>query len=280
MLKTRLGISDTADDAQLRRLLEAASRAADRHCDRHFYAKTETKYLDGKSYTEPIVDRYTQQLVSYAVSLRVSDLLSVSTLKLDSDRDAAYENTLVATDYVLYPYEGFPKTRIELDQRQGDYSYWPRGQRIIQIAGLWGYGDGRSATPYEDSGATLTVANGTATTVAASDGSLLAAGQTVLCESEQMYIRSISGNSLTVVRAVNGTTGAAHSGKAASVYQYPEQVAEAVVLMASRLWKRKDTSYATVIASPEFGGLEVYRGVDPDVALLLQPLVKMQVAAV
>jgi len=283
-LKARLGIAatDTDDDAQLRLLLEAASRAIDRHCDRQFYAKTETKYFDGEAYTQPIVDRYTQQVVSYAVSLKVPDLLSIATsgLKLDSDRDATYENTLLTTDYVLYPYEGFPKTRIELDRRQGDYTYWPRGQRIIEIAGLWGYGNGQSATPYAASGATLTVADATATSIAASDGTLLAAGQTVLCESEQIYIKSISGNTLTTVRAVNGTTGAAHSAKAASIYQYPAQITEAVILTASRLWRRKDSSYATVIASPEMGAMEIYRGMDPDVKLFLQAFAKVWLAAV
>lgn len=284
LLKKRLSISDTVDDASLLTLLEAASRAIDEHCGRRFYAKTETKYLDGEAYTQPIIDRYTEQLVSYAVGLKVPDLLSVNTLKLDSDRDAVYEDALALTDYVLYPYEDYPKTRIDLDQRQGDYTYWPRGQKAIEIAGLWGHGDGKSATPYKVSGATITVADGTTTTISVSDASLLAAGQTILVEAEQIYIRQLTeagaADSALVWRGVNGTTGAAHTAKAASIYQYPAQVIEAVVLTASRLWRRKDSSYATVIASPEIGAMEIYRGIDPDVQELLRPFTKMWMMAI
>jgi len=277
-LKTRLGIADKTNDAQLRLLLEAASRAVDKHCKRHFYVKTETKYFDGGAYTQPAIDRYTGQVVEYASRLVVPDLLSISAsgLKFDSDQDAVYEYTLAVTDYILYPYVDFPKTRIDLDLRQGDYYYYPVGQKPIEIAGVWGYGDGQSAAPYEDSGATLTVADATSASVTASLGAAFAAGQTVLCESEQMYIKSISANTLITVRAVNGTTGAAHSAKAAYIYRYPEEVGEAVKLTASRLWVRKDSSYATVIASAEIGELEIYRGLDPDVKRFLQPYIRMR----
>lgn len=283
LLKARLkrgGFDEAIDNAVLKALLEAASRAIDRYCKRHFYVKTETKYFDGGAYTQPTIDRYTGQVVEYASRLVVPDLLSITTLKFDSDQDAVYEYTLAATDYILYPYVDFPKTRVDLDLRQGDYYYYPVGQKPIEIAGVWGYGNGQGTTPYEDSGATITVANGTATTVSISDQSLLAVGQTVLVESEQIYIRQLiddpAGDTGLVWRGINGTTGAAHSAKAAYIYRYPEEVTEAVILTASRLWVRKDSSYATVIASAEIGELEIYRGLDPDVKRFLQPYIRMR----
>ncbi len=255
--KARLEITGTADDAQLRLLIQAASRAVDNYCGRHFFAETATRYFDGAK--EP---------------LSIDDLLSVTTFKLDEDENGVYEATVAASDYYLWPYNGpklFPKELVYIAPG-GVYGAFANGVRKgVEIAGLWGYGTGLTATPYADSGATSAEElDASEVGVDVSSGSAFEVGQTILIESEQMYITGIATNTLTVRRAVNGTTAATHAtGKAIYIFEYPEEVREAVFLVAGRLWRRKDTAFATVIASPELGGFEIYRGLDPDVKLLL-----------
>ena len=196
-LKTFLNITDTANDDILRLLLDTASRMVDNHCNRHFYMVTDTKYFSAEAEVRYDLSRLLAQKVEVKTRLWVPDLVSVITIKWDDDGDAVYEVALVPTDYILWPWQGYPKAAIDLDLRQGGYSSWPQGQKAIEVAGVWGYD--------------------------------------------------------TAI---------------------PDPVAQATMLTAARLWKRKDTSFATVIASPEMGGFEVYRGLDPDVKLMLAPYVK------
>ena len=54
-------------------------------------------------------------------------------------------------------------------------------------------------------------ADASETTVAVDNGALVKAGEVITVNSEWMYVASISGNNLTVVRAYNGSTLAAHN---------------------------------------------------------------------
>jgi hypothetical protein len=84
-----------------------------------------------------------------------------------------------------------------------------------------------------------------------------------------MYVQSYSTNTLTVVRGVNGTTAAAHTtGAALAIYQYPSPIAEATLIQAARLWKRRDTP----VSRPDPSGGQRGRGsaaLDLDVMALL-----------
>ena len=86
----------------------------------------------------------------------------------------------------------------------------------------------------EDSGADINEGaqySATDTTLTVTDGSKFAVGQTVLIESEQLYVTAISTNDLTVVRGINGTTASTHAdGTDISIYRYPETVAEACLI--------------------------------------------------
>ena len=69
-----------------------------------------------------------------------------------------------------------------------------------------------------------------------SDRADVEAGHTVLIDSEQLFVRSYAGNTLTVDRGVNGTAASAHgAGSAIDVYEYPGPVAEATIILAARL---------------------------------------------
>lgn len=257
-LKTDLGISDTTDDTLLLRKLEAASRAIESSrygCARHFYVKTATRTFTAGASSHLLLP------VGY-------DLLSITTLKTDEDDDWDYDNTWATTDYHLYPFNEFPKWKIFV-KSGGDYSF-PRQEEGVQLVGLWGYGDGYSATPYEADTTTAEELDASETAVDVTSGTNINAGNTILVESEQMYVQSKSSNTLTVVRGVNGTTAATHAtAKTLSIYRYPDQIREATLRLASRLAKLRDAPFGLVGAA-DMGTAMIMRS-DPDIMALIEP---------
>jgi len=249
-----LNITGTVDDTYLRKLLEHSSRMIDREMHRFFYVRAETRYYDGAGSKLFLPD----------------DLLSITTLKTD-DGSGTYENTFstatAPVDYFLYPLNDYPKIRIEINPN-GDYGSFASGiQKGVEIVGKFGYGSGWDANSYYDS--TTTTAeelDATETGVDVTSAAVLAIGQTILFESEQSYITGIVSNTLTVRRGVNGTTAATHAtGKTIYIYEYPQPIAQACLVMAMRAWKRKDSAYQDVVGSAEIGQLIISKGLDPDV---------------
>ncbi|MBM3956572.1 MAG: hypothetical protein FJ313_00795 [Gemmatimonadetes bacterium] len=268
-LKQLAAISGSDGDPALWMALEAASRAVDRFCNRHFYVLSCTRTFD----------------VEDAAGFGVPDLVSVTALREDADRDRVFEVTRSAADYLLYPLNadptapwGRPYGRVVADPA-GPRPEFTVGRRAVEIAGEWGY---RRHTA--DTGADLNEGGALpaeATTVTITDGTLVAAGQTLLLGGEQVFVREVSGNNLTVTRGVNGTTAAEHAdGLDVLVYRYPEAVARAVLLMAGRFWKRKDSPYGPTAGAQGFGPIEVVPGTDPDAWALLSSFRRLPVGAV
>jgi hypothetical protein len=229
-VKGALGVTTTTDDVVMRKLCEAASRAIDNYCNRHFYTTKETKYFNGGR------------------TLWLPDLLSIdaSSLKTDEDGDGTYENTLATTDYQLYgvgledTLNTYPKTRLELGN-DSDYGGFGTGiKKSVQIAGIWGYGDGISATPYvaDTTLAEDLVAGEAAVDVASVTN--LSPGALILIGSEQYYIYSIATLTLTTEPGVNGTTEAVHNnGAQIYVYQYPSDIRQACIDLCSALYQNR-----------------------------------------
>ena len=242
----------TSHNTELLALLLASSRMIDRYTNRFFYVDATTRYYNGRGRT-----------------VFIDDLLSVTTLKTDEDGDGTFENTLTSTDYFLYPLNELPYTTVEINPN-GDFGSLGSGiQKGLEIAGNFGYGDGVSTSPYVDSTSLLNeVGNITAsvTSFTVDDGTDFSVGQTILLDSEQMYITSIATHVLTITRGVNGTTAATHDNDTIIyIYVYPAPIEEACLIQAMRWWSRKDTSFADVISVPELGGFGVTKGLDPDV---------------
>ena len=75
----------------------------------------------------------------------------------------------------------------------------------------------------------------------AADGSLLAVGQTVRINAEDFYIIGIAANRVTVVRGVNGSTASAHAAAdSVSVVEYPPDVIETCLQLASNRWSERE----------------------------------------
>jgi len=268
-IKRRLGITATTWDTDFLVWMNTSSRFIDGYCKRKFYVQSATRYYDGAG------DK-----------LFVDDLLSVSTLKVDDNADGTYEDSYTAsTDYELWPYDNYPKTMALISSR-ADRGYTNFGgpcRKAVQIVGSFGYGDGQSATPYTDSGVvTAEDLDATETGIDISSTTPFGVGQTILIGSEQCYISAITAVDgetsayLTVTRGVNGTTAATHdTGASIYIYQYPETVVEACITQVCQWYKlATQTGYTGLGGSPEFGAQTVIKGLDPNVKLMLGPLVK------
>lgn len=132
-LKSRAGITNDDDDAEILAACTAVARAIDKHCGRHFFRHTRTRTL------EP-TGRY---------CLTIPDLVSITTLKTDSDADGVYETIWATSDYQLMPYdaadEAEPEPYTEV-KAVGSLLFpdicgtSPTARRNrVQIAGVWGW---------------------------------------------------------------------------------------------------------------------------------------------
>ncbi len=258
-LKDRLNIAGVDDDDKLLRLLEVVSRYIDGYCRRSFYTLVATRKYDGDGGTRLFID----------------DLVSVTSLKTDDDKDRTFEVTWATTDYLLLPGNADPTTRansrsrpytkVEVDVEAGNKSEFIAGRQTVQIEGQWGFWRHLRRATEEVSGSP----GATDTALNVNVRTDIEAGNTLLIGSEQIYVKSYLDNVLTVERGVNGTTAAAHGdGTAIDIFEYPEPVVEATLITASRLWQRRLSGYANSIAMPD-GALQSIRGLDSDVKMML-----------
>jgi len=274
---------DAADEARVLTLLEAASRRVDQRCRRFFYTEHATRYFDGDGYE----------------NIYVPDLLAVPDttdgIKLDEDGDRTYELSLAAaTDYYLEhagrspggpggDLDAAPFNVLRLDAVNGQRSTFTWRRRLIEIGGSplarWGYTEATEAVVTGAGVAvTGTLADAADLTLAVSDDADLAIGQTLrlgdVDTGEQLYISGGTASPFTVVRGLNGTTAAEHTDVALRRFSYLPEVVEAVVMLASRMWKRRESAYSNIISNEVAGTMQVFRQLDPDVEALLAPLVR------
>lgn len=203
-------------DASYLRDINDASRAFENDClGRTFYAYKATRYVSG--------DHGSTLLLPH-------DLISVTTVTVDVTGDGTADYTLVeGTDFRLSPeaaaQSGRPYWQLDLIPWGVQVGRWPKGYRAVAITGIWGW-----SYELESTGLTATVADGTGVTVTASATAALLVypGDTMVIEDEQLYVSAVSTTSITVTRAINGTTGAAHSAKTLNIRRYPRDIEGAI----------------------------------------------------
>ncbi len=239
--------TDAARDVLIENAIEAASRQIDAWTGQQFYPMMATKVFTARD-----DDR-----------LRIVPLLSVTTLKTDEDGDRTYETTWDTTDYDLLPYNAPPYQWIEI--APNGLHVFPLVRKGVQIVGTWG-----SMVTSTTSTATLAEDLDTSETgVDVSSGPAFVIGQIIRIGSEDMVIDGIATNTLTVRRGMNGSTVATHtSGAAITILTPPEAVTEACLLLAARLWKRKDAILG-VSGVSQLGQLTVKVPIDEDIIALL-----------
>ena len=230
-LKQRLAISSATNtyDEMLWRILHLASRIADRRCGRRFFVATNTKRFD----------------IRDIAGFQVNDLIAVTQLAEDRDGDGVYEALRPPDGYTLYPLDaepdaahGEPYRRIMCtkDNATDGFTF---GKSKVKVTGQWGY-----RNHWLKSGAI--VRSGTAISAAdksffVDDDAPLAAGQTIMLNSEQMFVRQVAANAIGVTRGVNGTLADAHAAASAvKVIVHPAEVSEATLIIAADRWLKRD----------------------------------------
>lgn len=253
-----IGTGTTTHNAVYDAIIQAVSKQIDRYCQREFHPYTATKY-------------FTADRSAY---LRLDDdLLSITTLKTtDTEQSGArtYGNTWSSTtDYDLEPYnapdEETPYTLIRA-RGTGTYTFPAGLSKAVEIAGTWGYWS-QSSLSVGTLGSAISSTTATSVTMAASP--TVKPLQTLLIESEQLFVTEVSGTTVTVKRGVNGTTAATHAnGTAVTAYEYAGPIVEACRLMTSRIFKRREAPFG-ISGSAEMGTLQVVAKFDPDIRGLL-----------
>ena len=269
-LKSFLTNTVTTNDTDLLRYVEDASIQIDDICHRHFNTWEGVQYFDGAARTLNIDE----------------DILSVTSIATDEDGSQTYSTTLLTSDYILYPINGlplYPKYMVKLALNASVGSFASSILAGVKITGVFGYGNGLSATPYADSGAVVAAGGitGSATshTLAAGKGASFSAGMTIRIDTDQLYVSGVSTYTLTFVRGVNGTTAAAHlAGATIYIYSYPGPVVESCLLQAARDFKRRESPVQATVGSAEMGIVPVNKGVDPDVTDKLKRYIKRKIS--
>lgn len=250
----------TTDVTPVLRVLESASNRIDQYVGRSFGPRTETHSFDlgeGALRDDSLMpngdmvempDYWTTRLQSTGILPLDDWLISATTVTSYEGTDRTTTTTLsegIANDFLLMPYNTNPKSKLKLVENTLKNLY--SGQQTLTILGQWGWqNDTESISTVDAIGSTST------TTVTVSSGSTTYVGDTILVGTEQMYVTNVDGNTLTVIRAVNGTTAATHSGGAAySRFKYPADVVQVCLDVARTYWRSRDVGQSQLIGTNE-----------------------------
>lgn len=212
----------TENDPEILAVLEGSSRRVDAWCARRasgFGPRLGTNIYDGDG--------------TYRLDLR-DDLLTFTSGTVAGQTGGTAAAIVETTDFYLEPYN-FAQKRVLRCHGLTSVSVGA-GQRIWSIVGKWGHSDERVV-----SASLLNEALDTSETAVDVDaGTDFAIAETLLVDSEQLYVTGIATNTLTVVRGANGTTVATHANDApVSVYRYPRDVVSATLQIGMRRWRSR-----------------------------------------
>ncbi|WP_431897919.1 hypothetical protein [Nonomuraea sp. bgisy101] len=243
-VKRALDVAETArSNRQVDRAIESASRTIEGRLHRKFYPQVDTRSFDWPN---------SQRARPWRLWLDANEVVSVIDL-------VSGGVTISPSGYVLYPTDGPPYTRIEINL--GSSAAFGSGathQQSIELTAVYGHSAEEapagtlaaaiattSATSVNvsdsaaigvgdiikagdelmivtgkgmlDTGQNLggnLTAQASSVTVAVTTGSAYAADEVILIDSERMLVVDIAGNNLTVKRAWDGSTLAAHTAGA------------------------------------------------------------------
>ena len=174
-VKQAASVFGTERNARVDDIIEGESRRLDRVTRRFFIPQTLTRLF---AWPQPHGIRADQLILD-------QDLISVTTLQTKAQDDSP--TTISSDDFFVEPVnEGPPFSRIEIDQSSdASFESGDTPQRSISVAGSWGFSN--------DTKASGTVASGLASSASAvsmvcSDASLIDVGDTLLIESEQVFV--------------------------------------------------------------------------------------------
>ncbi len=173
-VKFAASINGATEDTRIDRIIEAVSRRLERTTRRIFIPKTQTRLYrwpqrDGRGY----------------ILYLDFDLISVSTLQTKAQDTSP--TTISSSDYFLEPVNyGPPYDRIEIDlSSSAAFESGDTPQRSISVAGSWGYSDDTVTGGIVSSGLS---SSSSAVSMVCSNAALIDVGDTLLIESEQIFV--------------------------------------------------------------------------------------------
>lgn len=246
-----------ADDVTvIRTILESASRTIEAYVgDRSFAPYISTREYDlgiGELRNRSELPRDSHRILPTDPVLGVVPLddwlTAIPTTVTAYDATVRNSSTVLTegltNDYILEPYSQAPYHTLKLsDDTTNNLS---QGQKTLTILGEWGW---QNETINGD---TLngSVDNTTNTIVKTNANAAIYPGDTILIDSEQLYVSSKNGTNLTVLRGVNGTTAATHLD-ASNIYKYlyPADVVEACLAIARDRWRSREAGTTAIIGA-------------------------------
>jgi hypothetical protein len=251
------------DVTVIRTILESASRTIEAYVgDRSFAPYISTREYDlgiGELRNRSELPRDSHRILPTDPVLGVVPLddwlTAIPTTVTAYDATVRNSSTVLTegltNDYILEPYPQAPYHTLKLsDDTTNNLS---QGQKTLTILGSWGWQNEVL------NGDTLNGSiNATATTVIKTNADAgIYPGDTILIDSEQMYVRAKNGTNLTVFRGVNGTTAATHADDAnIYTYLYPADVVEACLAIARDRWRSREAGTTAIIGA---GGATIAR---------------------
>jgi hypothetical protein len=267
----------TRYDTLLLRLSSEISRWIDKETKRRFYPLLATRRFSVRSLT---------------TQLWVPDIVSITSVEYSNDDGLTY-TAMASADYVAttagdYNHIG-SYTMLEID-RNGDFTYWPTGQRSIRIVGVWACVDDR-AICWESTGDTVEnnplTAGGASLIVNDVDGldifgifARFQGGQIYRIESEYVetsLVIDTTANTIGILRARNGTTAAAHlQNVAVDVWRVAEPVRQATIIQCLRQMERGFQAYGDARATPDVGQMFWFKALDPEARSKLEHYLNLE----
>lgn len=185
-VKRAVKIYGSDQNSIIDRLIDGESRRFEAETRRYFIPRTETRLY-----------RWPQRDMPAGMLWLDQDLLSVTSLKAQA-QDAT-PTTIPAADYFLEPVNVLPYNRIEIDLSSSSvFASGATPQRSIEVAGVWGYSQTTKAAGTVASGL---AASASATSLVCSNAALIDVGDTLVCESERLFVSERAVASLTTTTA-------------------------------------------------------------------------------
>lgn len=261
-------------------LAETVSRFIDEKCRRTFYPEIDTRYFD------PGVD---------GKEVWIDDLIEITSVAYSDDDGETYTVLVEDTDY--YATYGTKRNEKKSYNRlvinpNGDLALFPHSVNNdgVRIIGIWGYSDDRDNV-FEDSADEVEdnpLANSDIiVTVNDADGAnkwgiapRFQAGQLIRIETEYIQINSTDteAETLSVVRAMNGSTAAGHvQNTQIDVFVPPKPIIQAILAQAMHQFKRGQTAYADAEADLDMQRMRHVKALDPEIVMMVASYVKVGV---
>ena len=231
----------TSQDTRIKDLIRAVSKWLEEECHAWWMPVTATRLFDHPGDTSRLnLDQWLLSLTTFTTNNGAQAVTSSEYL-LQQVRDEA-------------TYNEKPYNVIVMRGGVPDLLYTGTRKQANSVAGTWGYNDDTAATgatvlnsPLAADGLSLTVLTGT-----------LETGWMLLIGSEQVFVSSITTGSpndtVTIIRAQNGTTAAAHIATTAiSHYTPPVDIEAACGMTVARMYHRGATKWTDTGGSPEAG---------------------------